>query len=112
MNSLQEALNQRKSKIEKAVTTRAMRDAPSKRKRKASNSARKESRQAVRTPGSSAVIFARQTHHLHRLKSSTRNWHLLVAEEKIDGATGQTLLHEAISDLFVKKGKKALQAPQ
>ena len=37
-------------------------------------------------------------------------WHLLVAEEKINGATGQALLHEAISDLFVKKGKQALQA--
>ena len=36
-------------------------------------------------------------------------WRLLVAEEKINGATGQSLLEEAISDLFVKKGKKALK---
>ena len=34
---------------------------------------------------------------------------VLVAEEKINGATGQSLLEEAISDLFVKKGKKALK---
>ena len=36
-------------------------------------------------------------------------WHLLVAEEKINGATRQSLFEEAISNLFVKIGKKALK---
>ena len=99
MSSLQEALNQRKSKIEKAVTIRA--DAPSKRKRKArSKEGVPSSRKNTRLIGG------------HFPPEIVHQWHLLVAEEKIDGATGQTLLHEAISDLFVKKGKKALQAPQ
>ena len=99
MSSLQEALNQRKSKIEKDVTTSA--DAPSKRKRKARSKERvPSSRKNTRLIGG------------HFSPEIVHQWHLLVAEEKIDGATGQTLLHEAISDLFVKKGKKALQAPQ
>ncbi len=53
----------------------------------------------------------RNTHLIggHFSPDVARQWHLLVAEEKINGATGQSLLEEALSDLFAKKGKKALK---
>ena len=100
MSSLQEALNRRKSKIEKTVTTEA--SASGKEKSKARNREKPEppSRKNTRLIGG------------HFLPEIVHQWHMLVAEEKIDGATSQTLLHEAISDLFVKKGKKALQPPR
>ena len=91
MSSLQEALNQRKSKIEKTVATKVI----------AGHSRAKPeppSRKNTRLIGG------------HFSPEIAHQWHLLVAEEKINGATGQALLHEAISDLFVKKGKQALQA--
>ena len=99
MSSLQEALNQRKSKIEKTVATKA--SASDKKKSKARSGATPEppSRKRTRLIGG------------HFSPEIVHQWHLLVAEEKINGATGQALLHEAISDLFVKKGKKALQPP-
>ena len=91
MSSLQEALNQRKNKIEKAAAAK-----------KQSGARRK----------ANAVLPSRKNTRLiggHFPPEIVHQWHLLVAEEKINGATGQTLLLEAISDLFVKKGKKALQ---
>ena len=97
MSSLQEVLNQRKSKIEKTVATKA--GASGKKKGKISGESRPPSRKNTRLIGG------------HFPPEIVHQWHLLVAEEKINGATGQTLLHEAISDLFVKKGKKALQPP-
>ena len=99
MSSLQEALSQRKNKIEKAAAT------------KPSTSSKKQ-REARRR--ANPVSPSRKNTRLiggHFPPEIVHQWHLLVAEEKIDGATGQTLLHEAISDLFVKKGKKALQPP-
>ena len=99
MSSLQEALNQRKSKIEKIVSTHA--SASGRKKGEAHRRAKPKtpSRKNTRLIGG------------HFPPEIVHQWHLLVAEEKINGATGQTLLHEAISDLFVKKGKKALQLP-
>ena len=99
MNSLQDALNQRKSKIEKTVAT------------KASASGKKKSK--VRRRAEPVPPSRKNTRLIggHFPPEIVHQWHLLVAEEKINGATGQTLLHEAISDLFVKKGKKALQPP-
>ena len=99
MSSLQEALNQRKSKIEKTVATKA--SASGKKKSKARRRANQESP----TRNNTRLIGG------HFPPEIVHQWHLLVAEEKINGATGQALLHEAISDLFVKKGKKALRPP-
>ena len=94
--SLQEALNQRKRTIEKTGSPKA--SAPGKKKRAVLNRATPEppSRKTTRLIGG------------HFPPEMVHQWHLLVAEEKIHGATGQALLHEAISDLFVKKGKNAL----
>ena len=99
MSSLQEALNQRKSKIETAVST------------KVSASGKKKS--GVRRRSDPSPPSRKNTRLIggHFPPEIVHQWHLLVAEEKINGATGQALLHEAISDLFVKKGKKALRTP-
>ena len=94
--SLQEALNKRKHTIEKTGVVKA---GASEKKTPASLG------RATQKPPS------RKTTRLiggHFSPELVHQWHLLVAEEKIHGATGQALLHEAISDLFVKKGKKAL----
>ena len=99
MSSLQEALSQRKNKIEKAAATKP-------------STSSKEQRETSRR--ANPVSPSRKNTRLiggHFPPEIVHQWHLLVAEEKIDGATGQTLLHEAITDLFVKKGKKALQPP-
>ena len=95
--SLQEALNKRKRTIEKTGSTKA--SASEKKKRAVLSRATPEppSRKTTRLIGG------------HFPPEMVHQWHLLVAEEKIHGATGQALLHEAISDLFVKKGKKALR---
>ena len=95
MSSLQEALNQRKTKIERTVDISVEKKSKSRRRARPEPSSRKNTR----------LIGG------HFSPEIAHQWHLLVAEEKINGATGQTLLHEAISDLFVKKGKKALQPP-
>ena len=99
MSSLQEALNQRKGKIEKAVAPKASTAGKKKNETHSRADPVPPSRKNTRLIGG------------HFPPEIVHQWHLLVAEEKIDGATGQTLLHEAISDLFVKKGKKALQPP-
>ena len=95
MSSLQEALNQRKTKIERTIDISGEKKSKSRRRARPEPSSRKNTR----------LIGG------HFSPEIAHQWHLLVAEEKINGATGQTLLHEAISDLFVKKGKKALQPP-
>ena len=100
MNSLQEALSKRRSRLEEEQST-------------------ERSVTAGETPASpprhrgKAGKSRRNTHLIggHFSPEVARQWHLLVAEEKINGATGQSLLEEALSDLFVKKGKKALQKP-
>ena len=99
MRSLQETLNQRKRRIETAVST------------KASTSGKKNS--GVRRRSDPEPPSRKNTRLIggHFPPEIVHQWHLLVAEEKINGATGQALLHEAINDLFVKKGKKALRPP-
>ena len=99
MSSLQEALIKRKSKIEKAVTTKARTSG------KKQSGARRRANPVSPSRKNTRLIGG------HFSPEIVHQWHLLVAEEKINGATGQTLLYEAISDLFVKKGKKALQPP-
>lgn len=98
MNSLQERLSQRRSRLEEKQSsersvTAGERPAPPPRHRGKGGKSR------------------RNTHLIggHFAPDVARQWHLLVAEEKINGATGQSLLEEALSDLFVKKGKKALK---
>ena len=94
--SLQEALNKRKRTIEKTGSTKASASKKKKRAVLVGVTPEPPSRKATRLIGG------------HFPPEMVHQWHLLVAEEKIHGATGQALLHEAISDLFVKKGKKAL----
>ena len=100
MSSLQEALNKRKNKIEKTIATKASASGKKKSKDRRRANPLQPSRKNTRLIGG------------HFPPEIVHQWHLLVAEEKINGATGQALLHEAISDLFVKKGKKALQPPR
>ena len=100
MSSLQEALKQRKSKIEKTVATKA--SASGKKKSKVRRRAEPVPPRPEEHPAHWRSFF--------RPKSSTSGT-CLSLRKKINGATGQRLLHEAISDLFVKKGKKALQPP-
>ena len=100
MSSLQEALSRRKTRLEASVARPAA---------KAGSSADNEGKPRARKRKASP---SRNNTHLiggHFPAAVAHQWHLLVAEEKINGATGQSLLEEAISDLFVKKGKKALK---
>ena len=99
MNSLQEALSRRKTRLEATVLKPAA----------GGRSGRNKEGQKVARKSKGSP--SRKNTHLiggHFPPAVAQQWHLLVAEEKIDGATGQSLLYEAISDLFVKKGKKAL----
>ena len=99
MSSLQEALSQRRTRLEASVAKPATR----------TRSKDSEGRQKPRKRKGSR---SRNNTHLiggHFPAAVAQQWHLLVAEGKINGATGQSLLEEAISDLFVKKGKKALK---
>ena len=99
MSSLQEALNQRKTKIEEAATKAAGRPG----KKKAGQTRRRRKGPEPPSRKNTRLIGG------HFPPDVVHQWHLLVAEEKLKGTTGQTLLREAISDLFVKKGKKALR---
>ncbi len=100
MSSLQEALSRRKARLEASEAR-----PPAKAGSATDNKGRPKARKRRASP-------SRNNTHLiggHFPAAVAHHWHLLVAEEKIDGATGQSLLEDAISDLFVKKGKKALK---
>ena len=99
MSSLQEALSQRKTRMEEAGASPAKATG---RGRKKEAGSRSRSRQEAPSRKNTHLIGG------HFPPEVVRQWHLLVAEEKINGATGQSLLHEAIRDLLVKKGKKVL----
>ena len=97
MNSLQEALSKRRSRLEEKQSSER------------SVTGGETPASAPRHKGKAGK--SRKNTHLiggHFPSEIVRQWHLLVAEEKINGATGQSLLQEAIRDLLVKKGKKAL----
>ena len=100
MGSLQEALSRRKTKMEATV------------ERPAADRGSRSQKESEGTPRKIKGAASRKNTRLiggHFPPEVAHQWHLLVAEEKINGATGQSLLEEAISDLFVKKGKKALK---
>ena len=100
MSSLQEALSRRKTRLEANEPRPAAKESGRGKKKGAGTRLRARQEAASR----------KNTHLIggHFPPEIVRQWHLLVAEEKVNGETGQSLLQEAIRDLFVKKGKKAL----
>ena len=96
MSSLQEALNQRKSRIETAIST------------KVSASGKKKSGVRRRSDPSSPSRKNTRLIGGHFPLEIVHQWHLLVAEEKINGATGQAPSSRGNQRPICEEGEESL----